>query len=239
MKQRIGILLAFVIAISVAVALRCVVFGIYSIPHDTQRPMLMAGDRVLVSKWAYGMRLPWWKEGERKHTKSPQQGDWVGFSVHMPNANTHQNGIGCLMACPGDTVWTGPQFRVSPVRDYSRGCIWPLVVPKKGETMELAPWNISLYARTINLYEGVCVDVKADRLMWNKRSYRRFRFRKNYYWVYSGNPANLQDSRTMGFLPEEAITGQATTLLYSLDGEKPWYCRMRTDRTFSPLGGKP
>ena len=106
MKQRIGILLAFVFAISVAVALRCVVFGIYSIPHDTQRPMLMAGDRVLVSKWAYGMRLPWWKEGERKHAKSPQQGDWVGFSVHMPNANTHQNGIGCLMACPGDTVWT-------------------------------------------------------------------------------------------------------------------------------------
>ena len=43
----------------------------------------------------------------------------------------------------------------------------------------------------------------------------------------------------MGFLPEEAITGQATTLLYSLDGEKPWYSRMRTDRTFSPLGGKP
>ena len=239
MKHRACLLLAFVIAVLVAAAMRCAVYGIYLIPHDAQRPVLLAGDRVLVRKWAYGWRMPWWEEGARKGRKAPRQGDWVAFSIPEPPRSQTQDGIGCLMACPGDTVWTGPQFRVSPVRDYSRGCIWPLVVPRKGESIDLAPWNVALYARTINAHEGTRVSVAADRLLWNGRAYRRFRFRKDYYWVYSGNPRNLQDSRAMGFLPAQAITGQATTLLYSLDPAQPWYRRLRAARTFSPLGGKP
>ena len=239
MKRRACLLTAFVVAILVAVTLRCAVYGIYSIPHDTQRPVLMAGDRVLVRKWAYGWHMPWWKAGRSKERKAPQQGDWVAFALSAAPGSQPQDGIGCLMACPGDTVWTGPQARVSPVRDYSRGCIWPLVVPRKGESIDLAPWNVALYARTINAYEGIRVSVASDRLMWNGRTCRCFRFRQDYYWVYSGNPHNLQDSRTMGFLPAQSITGQATTLLYSLDPAQPWYRRFRAARTFSPLGGQP
>lgn len=222
-----------------AIAVRCFVMDIYYIPHDTQRPMLMAGDRVLVHKWAYGMHMPWWEAGEYHNPKAPQQGDWIAFSITLETDSLPTRGIGCLMACPGDTVWTGPHYRVSPVRDYSKGCIWPLVVPKDGEWVDMTPWNINLYTRTINAYEGTQVSVKADRLLWNGRSYRRFRFHQDYYWVYSGNPGNLHDSRTMGFLPADAIIGQATSLIYSLDREKPWYKRLRTHRTLCPLGGRP
>lgn len=222
-----------------AIALRISVLGIYSIPHDTQRPMLMAGDRVLVYKWAYGVHMPWWKQGVHSHRKYPQQGDWVAFSSHLEADSLAIHGIGCLMACPGDTIWMGPHYRVSPARDYSKGCIWPLVVPKDGECVDMTPWNIHLYTRTINAYEGTKVSIQADRLLWNGRSYRRFRFHRDYYWIYSGNPANLHDSRTMGFLPADAIIGQATSLIYSLDTEKPWYRRLRTHRTLCPLGGRP
>ncbi len=239
MRRRVGILLAFVIAIFVAVTLRCAVYGIFYIPHDTQRPVLMAGDRVLVRKWAYGWRMPWWRAGERKCPRTPRQGDWVAFSTRQSADSLPQQGIGCLMACPGDTVWTGPQFRVSPVRDYSRGCIWPLVVPRKDESITMSPWNVSLYARTINAHEDARVSVEADHLVRNGRACRTFRFHKDYYWLYSGSPHNLQDSRSLGFLPGEAITGQASTLLYSLDPGKPWYSRMRWHRTLSPLGGRP
>lgn len=218
---------------------RCMAFSILSVPHDTQRPMLRAGDRILVRQWAYGMHLPWWKSGERKHSKLPLQGDWVAFEVQTIPGPQIQKGIGCLMACPGDTIWMGPQYRVSPARDYSRGCIWPLIVPSKGNYIEVAPWNAELYARTINNYEGAKISVEGDRLNWNGRTYRRFRFHKDYYWVYSGNDNNLQDSRSMGFLPQEAIIGQATTLLYSFDPQKPFYRSLRTDRLFKPLGGKP
>ena len=239
MKRNLCILLAFVVAISVAVALRCAVFGIYLIPHDTQRPTLMAGDRVLVRKWAYGVRMPWWKAGKRKCVKAPQQGDWVAFSTSAGTGGQTQNGIGCLMACPGDTVWTGPQYRVSPVRDYAHGCIWPLVVPGKGMTITMSPWNVALYARTISAYEGAKAGVRSDRLLVNGQVTRTYPFHRDYYWIYSGAPGNLHDSRTLGFLPGEAIVGQATTLLYSLDSEQPWYSRLRGHRTLSPLGGRP
>ncbi|MGN1256944.1 MAG: S26 family signal peptidase [Bacteroidaceae bacterium] len=239
MRRTLCIWIPLVIVIMMAIALRCIVLDIYSIPHDTQQPMLMAGDRVLVHKWAYGMHMPWWETGEYRQSKAPRQGDWIAFSTKLETDSLPTQGIGCLMACPGDTVWTGPHYRVSPVRDYSKGCIWPLVVPKNGECVDMTPWNINLYTRTINTYEGTQVSFKADRLLWNGRSYRRFRFHQDYYWVYSGNPSNLHDSRTMGFLPAKAIIGQATSLVYSLDREKPWYKRLRTQRTLCPLGGRP
>lgn len=239
MKQRIGILLAFIVAIVVAVALRHAVFGIYLIPHDMQAPVLRAGDRVLVRKRAYYSRLHWPWSADSLQAPAPKAGDWVAFHTQATEGLAAQDGIGCLMAGPGDTVWTGPQFRVSPVRNYARGCIWPLVVPGKGVCVEVTPWNVALYARTINAHEGTHVSVQADRLLWNGRNYRRFRFRNDYYWIYSGHAANLHDSRSLGFLPREAITGQATTLLYSLDPERPWYGCMRTDRLLQPLGGKP
>lgn len=239
MRRLLCILITFTLAISVAIVLRCIVFGIYFIPHDMQAPVLRAGDRVLVKKWAYGIHLPWQENPLETESRAPEAGDWVAFRTPDSPGCPASEGIGCLMAGPGDTVWVGPHLRVSPVRNYSRGCIWPLVIPRKGDCIKMSPWNVSLYARTIRSHEGAEVAVQADRLTWKGKPYRQFRFHKNYYWIYSGNARNLQDSRTLGFLPREAIVGQATTLLYSLDRMKPWYSRLRTDRLLRPLEGRP
>lgn len=243
MKHVLSFVLSLLCAVLLVAVLRIGVFDILTIPLDGQQPVLMQGDRVLVNKWAYGWRRPfsqWWGY-ERYAVKKVLRGDWIAFNRPDVSANalpdSSQLCVGQVLACPGDTIWMGMQGRVSMRRDYARGCIWPLVVPARGKFVRITPWSADLYALTVKRHEDVGeVEVKNDSLHVDGHKTEYFRFHRDYYWVISGDEANLYDSRTFGFVPFEFVSGKAVSVVYSLNTQEPWHRRWRWKRMFRPVG---
>jgi len=212
-------------------------FAILTIPQDGEVPTLLRGDRVLVNRWSYGYRLPFARWGGYHRflqRNQPSCGDWVAFNnpaverAALPD--TSDLYVGRILACPGDTIWMGQQGRVSPYRDYVRGCIWPLMVPAKGSHVHISPWVRDLYELTIHRFESTELKKPSE---GNGNDF--YRFHRNYYWVISGDESNFFDSRTFGFVPEEFVLGRVETVLFSLDADLPWVYRLRRSRLFIPV----
>lgn len=241
-RRFLPIVITFLIAILVVIGLRVLVFSLITIPSTGQEPCLIRGDRVLVNRWAYGLRSPWHKQYHRFRASSPVKGDWIVFNhpgvERDARPDTSRLCVGQVLACPGDTVWMGNGGHVSPRRSYTHSCIWPLVVPSHGLGIRVTPWNQQLYALTIQRHEPLSAAIVCDSLCVDGQLVDRYVFQGNYYWVASGDEHNLYDSRAFGFVPEEFILGQMQTILFSLDDTLQWYKRFRMNRFFKPVGGE-
>jgi len=213
-------------------------FSILTIPQDGEAPILLQGDRVLVNKWAYGLRRPFSKWGGylRYRSRKAVRGDWMVFNNPAVERDalpdTSSLCVGCVLACPGDTIWMGNHGRISSTKDFSRGCIWPICVPARGTHVRVTPWTAPLYALIIQRHEGLDVSILNDSIAIDGHLVNFFRFQRDYYWVISGNEDNFFDSRTFGFVPAEFVLGKITTVLYSIDPQNTRFHRWRRERMF-------
>ncbi len=100
--------LKFVIALAVAfvlvLAFRALAFSIYTVEGDGLQPTYISGDRLLVNRWSYGLRidgnglLPY----SRMLRKPVNKGDIVVFD--LPGDSIRGEFIARCKAVPGDTL---------------------------------------------------------------------------------------------------------------------------------------
>jgi len=95
----------------------------------------------------------------------------------------------------------------------------PVVIPRKGMTIELNPRNFQIYQRTINLLEKQKIKEKEGIFFLDEECVSTYTFRNNYYFMMGDNRSNSSDSRYWGFVPEEYIIGKALVVLFSKDEE--------------------
>lgn len=86
------------VAVLLALAVRAFLIQPFTIPTGSMRPTLMEGDRILVSKVVYGVRLPF-VSWHLPALRSPQRGDLVVF--HSPT-DKRRDFIKRLAAVGGD-----------------------------------------------------------------------------------------------------------------------------------------
>lgn len=79
----------------------------------------------------------------------------------------------------------------------------PFVIPAKGRSVKVYPWNVTLLCNTIMRHEGKRASVKGDTLLVEDKPVSAYTFEKNYYWMASNNPINLCDSRLFGLVPDD------------------------------------
>ena len=241
MKRTLSILFTLVVAVLLVLGIRMTVVSLVTVSQVGVDSTLIQGDRVLVNLWAYGLRSPWHTRYHRYHPTPAKRGDWIVFNIPAvqrdARPDTSSLSVGRVLACPGETVWLGRNGRVSTVCDYSQGCIWPLLVPARGTYIRIFPWNQELYQVTIHRHEPLNADIINDSLCVDGSYVSNYRFHRNYYWISSDSEQNLYDSRVYGFVPEEFVLGQASTVLYSIDSHAAWYKCFRFDRCFQPIGG--
>ena len=98
---------------------RVSVCTIYTIPDNTLAPAVKQGDRVLVNRWSYGLRVGGndWISYCRIARKTVEKGDFIAFDAPVSSAAKRAIMMGRVVAVPGDTVKIDGQMYVIP-----RGC---------------------------------------------------------------------------------------------------------------------
>ena len=104
MRKTAKFLIALTLALLLMLCFRAVVFTICTVDGDALSPLLCKGDRVLVNRWSYGLRVGS-NDGLIGYTRigrrSVSRGDIVAFENPQ---NTDQVLICRCKALPGDTV---------------------------------------------------------------------------------------------------------------------------------------
>lgn len=203
-----------------------------------ERPSLIAGDRVLVARCAFGLRLPLDAlfGYHRLSPTLPQQGDLIAFNDPLGkkrNISDQPLCIGTCTAQPGDTIWL-PWNSDRTCRKAAKH--YPFVVPGKGIPIDIHPWNIVMLANALHLHEqkNVCWDCDSL-LVVNGQPVRKVSFAEDYIWISSNRGADPYDSRLFGPLPVSHIAGKPMLILYSKDTTKPFYNGYRYQRFFNLL----
>ena len=94
---------------------RATVCTLYSIPDNTLSPMTKQGDRVLVNRWSYGLRIgaSQWNPYMRIAAKPVKKGDFIAFYAITSTARRAVI-LGQVIAVPGDTVTIKKKMYVIP-----------------------------------------------------------------------------------------------------------------------------
>ena len=100
--------------------------------------------------------------------------------------------------------------------------VHPYVVPGKGVTVKVHPWNAVLLCNTIVSHEGKEASVRGDTLWVEGKPVQAYTFSKDYYWMAANDPVNLADSRLFGFVPEECIIGKAWRIWFTTRKGRFW-----------------
>jgi signal peptidase I len=95
--------IALILAAAAAFVLRSSIAATYRVVGPSMLPTLEMGDRVLVDRTAYGVRLPFAKH--LLNPKTPARGDLVVFSMSgLPGTTEPQAVVKRVIGLPGDTV---------------------------------------------------------------------------------------------------------------------------------------
>ncbi|MDC1012617.1 signal peptidase I [Flavobacteriaceae bacterium] len=123
--------------------------------------------------------------------------------------------------------------------DWNEDNFGPLVIPKKGMTVNLNKENLPLYKKIIAEYEANDLETSPSEIRINGNPTDQYTFKKDYYWMMGDNRHKSEDSRFWGFVPDDHIVGKPIFIWFSIkginDGIKNW--SIRWDRVFTTVGG--
>lgn len=222
--KRLGIWIGVLLGAAFIVwLLHCFVFSSYVILSSDMRDTLQPGDRVIVNKWSYGLRLPYMSllGYHRLGDEDVQKGDVVVFNdpldVQQPTIDNRQLLIYRCLAVPGDTISV----------DSCR-----LPIPRAGSLIKVDKFNCKLLCNTLRLHEHRHATVRHDTLFVDNMAVRRCVFTKDYYWMVSDKMPNVTDSHLFGLVPFDHIIGKATFVWFSKDNTQNIVYGYRWNRFF-------
>ncbi len=142
----------------------------------------------------------------------------------------------------------GPNLKPLPKgfaepRIFPRGMPWnednygPIVVPKKGMTIPINIYNVEQWRTTIDREFGKrVVEIRGNVVYIDGQPTSSYTFKKDYYFMMGDNRDDSLDSRFWGFVPRDAVVGEAFIILFSWNREIPFselfrlLASVRTDR---------
>src|SRR6266403_2217427 len=228
----------------VVLVLRSFIFEPFRIPSDSMMPTLLAGDFIVVNKYAYGLRLP---VINRKilDVGEPQRGDVVVFRYPLDPST---NFIKRLVGLPGDHVEVRDNRIVingKPVPfelngKFNDGCYLNMQIANERlgvhehqaifcpVALDRQPPPLPKCNRS-NVHGYVCGDT--DSVLFGSTPPFVGDVPPGHYLMMGDNRDNSDDGRSWGFVPEDNLVGKATRIWFNWDPQRsggPIWSRLGT-----------
>lgn len=204
---------AFAVFLVLMVIFRSALADWNVVPTGSMKPTILEGDRILVNKLAYDLKIPLTHISLHRFA-DPVRGDIVVFDSRAADTRLVKRVIGL----PGDTV---------EMRD-NRLTINGISARYSGVEYEPdATFAIESYRNMSHRIE--LARAGASRFS----TFGPVTVPQDHYLVLGDNRDNSADSRYYGFIPRDEIVGNAKTIVLSLDYDD--YYIPRADRFFRPL----
>ena len=184
------------------------------VPTSSMNPTIIEGDRILVNKLAYDLRIPFthvslFKRGD------PESGDIIIFDSEVSDLRLVKRVIGV----PGDVVSMDNNVLSINGQQLSYQSV---ASEEQTSSAVDAIEKLSGQQYTVRTRPGSQVS-----------SFSTLTVPADYYFVLGDNRDNSADSRYIGFVPRNEIVGRSRSVVLSLDYEN--YLRPRGDRFFKTL----
>lgn len=182
------------------------------VPTGSMLPTIQIGDRVLVNKLAYDVKLPFTAVSLYK-IADPVRGDIIIFNSKTADTRLIKRVIGE----PGDTI----ELRNNIVYINGRKISY-----KNGSATKKVQYQLE------NLL-GIEHEVQLNTHGSSLSNMRSVTVPEAHYFVMGDNRNNSADSRVIGFVPRDEVIGKTETVVIPLDYDN--YYLPRSDRVFHPL----
>jgi signal peptidase I len=219
---------SFVLFIAVMLVFRSAIADWNQVPSGSMQPTILIGDRIVVDKLAYDLRIPFtlrrlasWRE--------PARGDVVTF----PSPKNEQLLVKRIVGIPGDVVSLQDNVLTINGEQASYSTLEGEAVPP-GTISD--PYPFRFMTETI-LGSTRMIMLEPGDLLTGVTSFGPVTVPVGQYLMLGDNRDNSHDSRYIGFVDRNRILGRAETVAFSLDYDN--YFRPRSERFFAPLATSP
>lgn len=214
----------FVLFIAIMLVFRSAIADWNQVPSGSMLPTILVGDRIVVDKLAYDLRVPFtltrlarWHE--------PERGDVVTF----PSPEDERLLVKRIVGVPGDVITlennvltiNGERASYTPVAGAE---LPPSAVPD--------PFRYRFFHESILGHERMIM-LHESRFAASTSSFGPVRVPEGKYLMLGDNRDNSRDSRVIGFVARDRILGRAETIAFSLDYDN--YYQPRAERFFASL----
>tara|TARA_B100000575_G_scaffold293285_1_gene304157 strand:+ start:818 stop:1558 length:741 start_codon:yes stop_codon:yes gene_type:complete len=202
-------------ALIIAILIRSLLFQPFYIPSSSMEPTLLVGDRIFVSKYAYGYSkhsFPFSPNitDERFFSKSPERGDLVVFKTPADNRTDY---IKRLIGMPGDSI----QFKDGSILINNKKVLRKKIESKKIIRCGNFLLETNTFIETLpNGIEHTVVYKKKGSLQNTKI----FKVPANHYFLLGDNRDCSKDSRyldSVGYVNNLNLVGEAELIFFSND----------------------
>ncbi|QYJ98021.1 signal peptidase I [Shewanella alkalitolerans] len=222
----------FILFIGLMLVFRSAVADWNHVPSGSMLPTIVQGDRILVNKMAYDLRLPFTHVSLMK-LADPERGDIITFD----SAKADKKLVKRIIGLPGDTL------AMRNNRLYLNGVALnyraePLALTDNTEkAFSQRKEALSDGQRAFSVWQEA-LPGKPHAIRLNDQPSRLANFGpvivpEGHYLALGDNRDASADSRVIGFVPREEITGKAHRVAFSNDPER--YYWFRSERWLLPI----
>ncbi len=205
---------ALIWCVIAVIAVRSFIVEPFKIPSSSMVPSLNIGDHIFVSKFSYGLSLPFTKI-EFLKIAEPKRGEVVVF-LFPKDESLHY--VKRLVGVPGDKIVikgrnvsiNGVELKREPVKDLSEITKLTSETEPSGEYFWETLGDVTHLVR----YSRGETDYSSSNL--------NLEVPADHYFMMGDNRDDSYDSRSWGFVPRENVKGRALMVWLSLDQNAEW-----------------
>jgi signal peptidase I len=196
--------------VALILALRSVVIDWYYVPSGSMQPSILIGDRILVQRAAFDLRVPFTTWSLRR-LGEPQRGDIIVFW----SPDDGERLVKRLVGVPGDTLeLRGQTLLVDGVPTAYR----PIGELRDAIRLGERSFTAQLFEEQLAGHPHPVALVLPQGHEFGPR-----RLGADEYWMMGDNRDNSRDSRYFGPVPRRLLAGRATRVIWSID--EGWHPR--------------